>query len=101
MKTELTEIRNQLYDSLPTGDIASAYDIICRVNDHLKRLDAFIYKLPQADVRQSLPTELADILKCLMMYTSDGDSVQDAKYLEVIQTDVVMFFKKRNGGNVA
>lgn len=38
--------------------------------------------------------ELKDILDCLMKYTSDGDSEQDAKYLEVIQTDLVMYFNK-------
>lgn len=65
MKTELTEIRNQLYDSLPTGDIASAYDIICRVNDHLKRLDAFIDKLPQADVIKS-------VCDCMQNLYKDG-----------------------------
>ena len=44
-KTELIEIRNKFYDSLPTGDIVSAYDVICRTKDHLKRLDAFIDKM--------------------------------------------------------
>lgn len=38
--------------------------------------------------------ELKDILKCLIRYTSDGDTTQDAMYLEVIQTDLTMYFKK-------
>ncbi len=38
--------------------------------------------------------ELEDILKCLIMYRSDGDTTQDAMYLEVIQTDLTMYFKK-------
>jgi len=47
MKEELTEIRNQLYDSIPLGEMNAEYtfSLILCINDHLKKLDTFIDKI--------------------------------------------------------
>jgi hypothetical protein len=37
----LVEIRNELYDNLPTGKV-HAFDLITVIKDHLKKLDEFI-----------------------------------------------------------
>jgi len=37
----LTEIRNELYDSLPTGKI-DAFDLIKSIDNHINKLDAEI-----------------------------------------------------------
>lgn len=44
MKTELTEIRNRLYDRMPSGDI-SAWELLQVVKLHLNELDEFIDKM--------------------------------------------------------
>lgn len=42
--TELTEIRNRLYDRMPSGDI-SAWELLQTVKLHLDELDQFIDKM--------------------------------------------------------
>ena len=44
MKTELTEIRNRLYDKMPSGEI-SAWELLKAVKLHLDELDEFIDKM--------------------------------------------------------
>ena len=51
----------------------------------------------KAPVMLSLPSELKDILNCIMTYTSEGNSEQDAKYLQIIKTDLVVYYKRGNG----
>ena len=44
MKT-LLEIRNNLYNNIPTGEI-KAFELIVIISQHLKELDEYINKLP-------------------------------------------------------
>ncbi len=43
---KLTEIRNRLYDHLPTGQI-NAFDLTILISKHLNDLDEFIDAIPQ------------------------------------------------------
>ena len=52
------------------------YNILCRMEKAV---------LPQTNVIKSLPSELKDILNCIMTYTSEGNSEQDAKCLQIIK----------------
>lgn len=46
MKEELTRLRNEFSDSLPTGDV-KAWDLLKSIQAHLFRLDAFIDAIPE------------------------------------------------------
>lgn len=41
LKEDLTQIRNNLYDNMPTGE-ATAWRLITVINEHLKKLDEYI-----------------------------------------------------------
>jgi len=53
MKTELTKLRNELYEALPIGDL-DAWKLLQVIKVHLTQLDMLIDKLPQPEVKKSV-----------------------------------------------
>lgn len=43
-KKELLALRNELYEALPTGADIPAFELLLTINDHIKKLDAFLDK---------------------------------------------------------
>ncbi len=72
----LTEIRNELYDKIPSGQI-DAFELIKIISAHLVKLDAYIDNSPDKQLRETLQWIL-DLKRSEFSFEEMADKIEKA-----------------------